>query len=66
MCQERGKRPQSHPVLNYKRSLPFSGGNGDGEVGKDRPEEPDKSKATETATVVDRQKAWQTEEGDSS
>ena len=32
----------------------FSGGNGDGEVGKDRPEEPHKSKATETATAVDK------------
>lgn len=42
---------------------PFSGGNGNGE---DRPEEADKSKATETATVVDRQKVRETEEGDSS
>lgn len=42
---------------------PFSGGNGDGE---DRPEEAGKSKAAETATVVDKQKVWETEGGDSS
>lgn len=46
MCQEIGKRPQSHLVLNYERV------NRDGkEVGTDLPGEPGKSKATKTATV---------------
>lgn len=52
-CARKEKRPLSHLVLSHKRS-PFSGGNRNGEVGEEQPEEPDKTKATETVTVVDK------------
>lgn len=51
--EERGKRPQGHLVLNYKRP-PFSAGKGDADLGKDLPQEPTESEATKTATVVDK------------